>query len=558
MTHHSDVQPAGSPVEYVFDIWRRRKWLAISIFALVLAVTASAALSLPDLYLASATVLVERQQVSEDFVKSTVTDELETRIQTIQQQVMSRARLSDLIQRLNLYGPERPKAPLEQFAEWTGFDRLLERLRGPQKPAKAPSPDALVERMRLDAPLTLKSMEQGGGGHALTIAFRQTFSGRDPQVVAAVANTLAGYYVSENTRTRERQATETAAFLKQQLASAKQDVDSRQRRINNYKIGFSDQLQPVEVNLTAMERINTQLRVNADAQIRLMERRQALEQQLTDLEAGGPPTLAASQALTPAAQLTKARQELTALRQRYSDQYPDVVRKRGEVADLEREVATLGAASENAVMAPSKASTKVLKDSMAEVDRQRQALKQEESSLRQMAAKYEASAQGTPKRQQELLTLSRDFDVVNERYQTLAKRFEEAQLAETLEEGRNTEQFRILDAAIPPARPAAPNRLWLILLAFASSAGLGLGAMVIAEKLDPTFHTVDDLRSFTNVPALATIRHIPTRAETRRRRLVFTVMTVVIAIVFVVLAIAAYQLSAGNEQLVRLMLRPAA
>jgi uncharacterized protein involved in exopolysaccharide biosynthesis len=289
-----------------------------------------------------------------------------------------------------------------------------------------------------------------------------------------------------------------------------------------------------------------------------MERRQTLEQQLTDMETGGSSPAGAAQALTPVAQLTKARQELAALRQRFSDQYPDVVRKRAEVADLEHEVAALGPASEVAVVQPPKASMKLVKDSIAEVDRQRQALKQEEASLRQMASKYETSVQGTPRRQQELLTLSRDFDAVNDRYQTLSKRFEEAQLAETLEEGRNTEQFRILDAAIPPAYPAAPNRLWLLLLAVLSSAGLGLGAMVVAEKLDPTFHTVDDLRAFTNVPALATIRRIPMRADARRQRLVFTVMTIVVVMIVFVLAVAAYQFSAGNEQLVRLMMRPAA
>jgi hypothetical protein len=98
----------------------------------------------------------------------------------------------------------------------------------------------------------------------------------------------------------------------------------------------------------------------------------------------------------------------------------------------------------------------------------------------------------------------------------------------------------------------------LLLLAVLSSAGLGLGAAVIAEKFDPTFHTMDDLRSFTNLPALASIRRIPTQAETRRRRLVFSVMTVIVALGAVVLVIAAYQLSAGNEQLVRMMLRPPA
>src|SRR5437660_1425348 len=152
----------------------RRKWIALLTFAAVFGAAASVALSLPDVYRATATVLVERQQVSEVFVTPSVTAELETRIQTIEQQVMSRTRLTELISRLNLYPEARKKAPIE----------------------------ALVARMRRDIRLELKGVEQRMTGRNATIAFTIGYSGREPGTVAAVANALAGLYVEENTKTR--------------------------------------------------------------------------------------------------------------------------------------------------------------------------------------------------------------------------------------------------------------------------------------------------------------------------------------------------------------------
>jgi len=557
MTQSSDTLSSRTlGVEYARDVWRRRKWLCVAVFFLVFAVMATITLSLPNLYAGTTTVLVERRQVPEEFVKSSVTDELETRIQMIQQQVMSRARLSDLIDRLGLYRGTRRDAPLDKLADQIGLNTLFSKLRKASGSSTTPT-DAYVERMRREVQLVPKSVEQVGG-HSLTIAFGLSYSGRDPEIVANVANTLASSYISENMRSRERQVTETAAFLKEQLNTIKQDLDARQRRMSSYKIGFNDQLQPVEVNLTTLERLNTQLRMNNDAQLRLMERRQVLEQQVNELETGGPPSVTAATPATPVAQLSKAKQELAALRQRFSDVYPDVVRKQAEVTELERQVAALGPAGETPVVPPPKATMKLLKDSIAEVDRQKQVLKQEEASVRQMIGKYQTSVEGSPRRQQVMQGLSREFDETNERYQTLAKRYEEAQLSENLEQGRNPEQFSILDAAIPPPTPAAPNRPWLLLVSLLSSAGLALAAAVAAEKLDSTFHTTDDLRSFTNLPTLATIRRVPTHEEMRQRRMRFVVVTLIVAIAIVVLTVGAYEFASGNEQIVRLMMRPAA
>jgi succinoglycan biosynthesis transport protein ExoP len=190
MTSPSEYQnDVSSPlsVDAVLDAWRRRKWIGILVFSAVFAAAIATALSLPNLYRASATVLVERPRISEAFVRQSVTADLEMRIQTIHREIMSRTRLSEVISRLNLYADQRGIVPM----------------------------DALVDRLRKEAQLGLQGVEQSTG-RTETIAFTLSFSGRDPEMVARVANTLAAFYIEGNSQNRERQATETAEFLQTQ------------------------------------------------------------------------------------------------------------------------------------------------------------------------------------------------------------------------------------------------------------------------------------------------------------------------------------------------------
>src|SRR5687768_3717496 len=152
--------------DVVLDVWRRRKWIGIAAFVIVLAGAITAAVSLPNLYRATTTVLVERPQVSEAFVRQSVTADLEMRIQTIHRQVMSRERLSEVIQRLGLY------------RDLWGVEPMNE----------------LVERLRREAQLGLQAVEQSTG-RTETIAFTLSYSGRDPETVATLVNTLAAFYV---------------------------------------------------------------------------------------------------------------------------------------------------------------------------------------------------------------------------------------------------------------------------------------------------------------------------------------------------------------------------
>lgn len=518
MTHPSAADTAGLTPEMALEVWRRRKSIGLVAFVLVLTGAVSAALSLPDLYHATATVLVERQQVSEAFVRPSVTAELETRIQTIQQQVMSRSRLAEVITRLGLYPTLRDVVPM----------------------------DALVERMRNEVRLDLRGAPQSSGRTA-TIAFALGYSGRDPATVAQVANTLAALYVEENAASRERQATLTADFLKRQLAEVEQELDEHDRRIGDFKSLHSGELlQQVEVNLAALDRLNTQLRLNADNQMRLLERRERLDQQRARDESG------AADPESPAANLLKLKKELAELRRTYTDDYPDVVRLRADVAAAEREVAAAAARA----AATGDPALQRAQESIGDTNRELAALKTEEEFLRRTIGQYEARVENAPRRQQDLQQLSRNYELSKERYQSLLKRFEEAQLAEHLEEGQNVEQFRVLDAAVAPTRPVAPNREWLLLMGVLAAFAAGVAAIVLAEKLDTTFHDADELQGFAGLPLLATIRHIRTQAGTRRRRRRFALVAVATAAGLAIVAAGSYYVVAGNEQLTLITARP--
>jgi succinoglycan biosynthesis transport protein ExoP len=524
-----DQSQGGIGLDYALDVWGRRKWLAILVFAAAFAAAVNFALFLPDLYRATATVLVETQQVSQEFVRSSVSAGVESRFQSIQQELMSRERLAGLVTRLNLYPDLRMKG--------VGLD-------------------AIIEQLRDDIRLEPTAVEQQLGGSGRMIGFAISYSGRDPQMVAQVANVLASSYVLENTKMREGQAMKTAEFLKGQLADVKKELDLQEQRVSDYNLSHIGELpQQVAANLSSLDRLNTQIRVNADNQARLLDRRERLERQLTELESA-PPASSARTALSPGAdQLTKLRQELEQLTRKFTDQYPDVVRVRAEIAALERQLPEPGglpATEPSETPAVASLDPRVrLEQSIADTDAELKALKTEELAFRRAVASYEQRVENVPKRQEEAQALSRDYSVTKERYETLLTRYEEAQLASSLEQGQNVEQFRILDTAVPPRDPSAPNRRRLALFGFVLSIGLALCVVLLVEKLDTAFHNIDDLRAFAGGPALFSIPVILTRADARRQWRRVALVAVSIVVVALIAAGSRY-LATENEQLVRL------
>jgi polysaccharide chain length determinant protein (PEP-CTERM system associated) len=515
--------------DFALEVWQRRKWLALGVFSAAFAGAATLALSLPSLYRAAASVIVERQQISEAFVRPSVTTELETRIQTIHKQMTSRARLSDVITRFGLYPELRGHAPME----------------------------AIVDRMRRDIGFGPSGVEQYTGRTA-TIGFTLSYSGRDPFIVADVANMLVASYVDENTRSRERQATRTAEFLKAQLDEVKKELDVHQQREREFTMRHTSELpQQVEVNLAALDRLNTQLRQNGEYQLRAMERRERLEHQLAGTAVAVP---AAPPPDGTAAQLSTLQQKLAELQSKFSERYPDVIRVKAEIATLEQRQAAKQSAGTSTngdghTALSGEAGRRLTERALGHSQNELTSLKQEDAILRRLIADYEARLENAPKRQEELQRLSHDYKTSKERYETLLKRYEEAKVAESLEQGQNVEQFRILDPAVPPMAPVAPNAFWLLAISLVGSLGLAFAAMIAAEKLDTSFHSVDEVRAFAAVPTLAVIRRIPTRSAIRGRRLRFALVTLAVLVGLALIVGTARYVGTDNERIVRMTVR---
>ena len=519
----------GVALERLRAAWGRRKWLAMLVFAVPCIAAVTVIFSLPTFYRSTVLVMVERQQVPEAFVPSTVTSELETRLHTISQEILSRSRLEGLIARLGLYPGERNQVSSEE----------------------------LVDRMRSDIRLELRTTNTTGRPSATT-AFALSYRGPNPQTVALVANTLGSFYIEENLKLRERQSAGTADFLKVQLTEQRKRLDELEARVSEFKKRNLGELpQQMQANLSTLENLNIQLRLTSDNLLRAAERRDSLTALLAEA-ASSPQTFGASPgaATEPRGlRLTRLRQELASARTLYTEEHPTVVRLKSEIADTEREPAEPSGSATGAAAAASSPFVMRLREALSSVESETRILKAEEQRLRGAIALYQSRVENTPKREQEFQEVSRDYEATKQLYESLTKRYEAAQLAGSMEQRQKGEQFKILDPAVPSNIPAAPNRIKLLVMSLVLSLGLAGGALMIAESLDTSFHSADELREFTIVPVLASVPRIVTEVDRRRHQWRFRLAAAGAMLGLVLIAGVSYFVGHGNEQLVQMLSR---
>ena len=511
------VPRGGSSLERVRQVWSRRKWLGILLAVVPLTAGAGIILGLPDLYQSTALILIERQQVPEAFVRPTVTSQLEIRLHTLSQEILSRSRLENLINRFGLY------------------------------PDLRNSREEAVGRMRNDIRIELRTGDKNRPG--ATTAFALAFRGRDPQAVAQVTNTLASFYIEENLKARERQATGTAEFLQVQLGEAKKRLDEQEAKVSELRRRYVGQLpQQMQGNLATLESLNQQLRINNDNQVRLVERRDQLATQLAQARS-------ASGEETDEMRLARMRRELATLRIKYTDLWPDIIRLKHEIESLEKQMAEPKPKARPKASLPPTPEVMRVQEALQIADTELKLAKADEGRIRRAIDVYQTRVENTPKTEQEFLEMTRDYESTRELYQSLSKRYEEALIAESMEQRQKGEQFRVLDSALPSSAPIGPKRGKLMVLCIAVSLALGAGVVVLAELLDSSFHTSDDLRSYTTVPLLVSIPRIVTEADSLRQRWRFRFAALGVLVSLVVVAGSCYVFAYGNDQLAQLLSR---
>jgi polysaccharide biosynthesis transport protein len=516
---------ARSVIGFAAEVWGRRKWLGLFLFAVPMAAALSLSLSLPDLFSSTATVLVE-QQMPEAYVKSSVTSEGDKRLRMIREKLLNRASLLALVTRFDLYPELRKQAPDEAVAERMRRDIVLQ-----------------------DITLEVIESQRHIYGRDNTFGFKVSYRGRDPETVAMVANTLAAQYVDENLHMRGRQASEATALLKKQLADIKQRHLEQERMIAGFKQRNMGELpEQMEMNLSTLGRLNQELHQNSERQMRVVDRRERLGKQLFDVNSG---TIPMSPDSLPY-HLEKLRTELTELQTRASAKHPDVRRVQGEIAAIEKALADTAQETklDSSQTAALLASPDDIKRALKELDHDLKNLEGEERRLRSEIAAYQRRVERAPHHAQEFQQIERDYKMTQDLYASVLQRYEEAQLAETKEQTKYGGQMQIVDPAMPSKAPAAPSRLKLILGGLVLSFAFAVGGMMWAERRDKSFHDVDSLRAFTRVPILVRIPAIVTKWERRKNYARATLRTAASVVSLVLVVGASYYLGWENESLV--------
>ncbi len=443
---------ALSPVDLGRLLWRRKPWVLLPMAAGLLAALAAIRM-LPPVYRASTLILVESQKVPTNFVRTTVTSSLQERLQAIEQEIMSRSNLERIITEMGLY-PELVEN--DQMAQAVG-------------------------RVRRDLTLQLQGRS----------FFRVYFKGPEPKMVAEVANRIGELFIEENLRLREARAQDTSAFLEAELEDTKRRLEEQEARVARFRIEHDGTLPDQrQTNMAALAHLETKLEINLDA-IENAEMRKLLLQREGVLGGGA----------TGLSRLQELKLQLSQMRSRYTDRHPDVVRLQQEIAALERE---------GGLEPGSGADGGSLEDAQrAAVETEIERLQAERGRILREIESYQWRLEQIPRVEQELMSLTRDYDNIRRSYQSLLAKRIDARLAENLETRRQAEQFRILEPATPPGRPYAPNPLLLLALGLAAGGALGVGLVFLREETDQSFLDQPSLEdAFPAVPVVAVIPQI--------------------------------------------------
>jgi polysaccharide chain length determinant protein (PEP-CTERM system associated) len=479
-------------------ILKRRFWLILTSAILFLGVGIGLTYIIPPRYVSQTLVLIEQQQVPENYVTPVVTEDLGERLASMREQILSRSRIEPIIQRFNLYA---------------GRDTTM---------------DDRVEMTQKDIGVT--PIPSGPSSHGMP-GFYITFKAQDARTAQQVCGEITSLFVSENLNAREQSAEGTTDFLKQQLADAKAKLDDQDAKLAAFEEKYFGALPDQEQgNMNTLQALTTQLDAATQSLGRMQQDVTFLQamvtQQTHDLESSEPAAtgISVDERKTELKALIEQKRALEAL---YTPDHPDVVAISRKIADLQAEIAhasaepaPASAPAASTVSRPDPPQLQQLKAQLRAAQASMANTKQEQARIEQQVRTYESRLQSSPQVEAAYKQLTRDHETALEFYNSLLKKMNESSMATALEQDQQGEQFRVLDPANLPDAPTFPNPFVFAGGGFTGGLFLGLLLAALLEYRDTSLRNERDIWAFTKLPTLAVISRIkdlpqPVKPRTR-------------------------------------------
>jgi len=523
MVEDFDEKPAEAlDLQQYVDVVRRRHMYFLVPFFLGWLLVWSASWVLPPRYRSGTLILVQQPSMPKDYVTPNVSDDLQARLQSITQQILSRTRLLNIIKERNLYADKRARL----------------------------NDDELVKRMSKDIEIELVR-----GENNQISAFNIYYSARDAHVAQQVTSELTSLFISENLELRQQESEDTTKFLEQQLEAARQALAEQEEKVRVFKDQHLGELPTqLQSNLQILTGLQAQLQSEQDGLNSDRQQNAYLQSMLDQSRAlqrtpkSGDGTPVGLPALEQ--QLERLRAQLADLSSHYTDRHPDVRKVKDEIARVEKmrdqavadQKSSAAITSENGNPPPPTTDTFDSRDGAATIQLQGQLkanqidIASKEHTIADLKAKindYQGRLNQEPVREQQFADLTRGYQQSKANYDELLKKKNSSQMATSMELLQQGEHFQMIDPPSLPMKPDFPNRLKFC--AIGLGIGIVLGGAIAGgtEYLDDRLYNEKALKELLPVSVISEIPAIANTDDERRQKTKLWVSWAAAGLVFV-------------------------
>jgi polysaccharide chain length determinant protein (PEP-CTERM system associated) len=457
-------------------------------------------LVLPNRYESDTLVLIQSQRIPTNMVQSIVTEDLNARVATLEEQVLSRTRLESIIKRYDLFKENIGKEPME----------------------------LMVEDLRKDIELTavkpvVKSREQTLPGFSIGVTLSTA------QLAQQVCAEITSMFIEENLRQREASAKGATSFFQSQLDDAKRQLDDQDAKLAELKKKYLPELpEESQANLNLLGSMNGQLEAVTQALTRTEQDKTYTESLLAQQVAAWKATQVGGdepQPQTLEQQLAAMQNQLVTLEVQDTEEHPDVIKLKAEIERLKKKIHEQGTTTETKAEAvakhPALSEPPQIQQMRSQLHGYEEAIRGQtktQQRLQQQIDLIQSRIQMSPVVEQQYEQITRDHQMALDFYNEMLKKKNESEMATDLEERQQGEQFIVMDPANLPKDPTFPNRPLFALGGLGGGLALGLGLAWLFEAQDKTLRNVKDIEACLGLPTLAMVPSLTTAARLRRFR----------------------------------------
>jgi polysaccharide chain length determinant protein (PEP-CTERM system associated) len=470
---------------------RRRAWILLipALLAPVLGWLISYAYA--PKYTSQSLVLVEVQKVPTSMVQPVVTEDLTERIAMIQQQVLSDSQLRPMVERLNL------------VKNGQSVGDVIDMIRANMTVSPVATELSQIGETTGKARKANQSSVPG---------FYVDYTARNPREAQQICNELTSMLWSQNLKSRESVAKGTTTLLSRGLDDAKHHLDDLDGKLAAFKKQYVGQLPgDEESNFKILTGLNSQMDANTQTLNRAQQDKTYTESLLAQQISAWKSTQSASNPETLEKQLSELQSELVQLQARYTDDHPDVMKTKADIAGVRKKLAEVNSAS---AAAGDSASEKASASEPPEVRQLRMQIHQysdliagatrDQKRLQQEIGQYQGRVALSPAIEEKYKELARDYDNAQKNYQDLLADKSKSDLTLTMEQQQQGEQMIVNPASLPET-PSFPNRALFAGGGLGAGLVLGIGIALWFEVRDKAIRTEADAEAALDLPLLVSM-----------------------------------------------------